>query len=80
MDDVPSLIEAYLAGARQGVAPGGLYVEGDVLYLDGWWQAAFRLATDAYLVQAEPPPSSTHAIEPPPEPIVWTSIIGRTTG
>jgi hypothetical protein len=63
MDDVPSLIEAYLAGARQGVAPGGLYVEGDVLYLDGWWQAAFRLATDAYLVQAEPPPSSTHAIE-----------------
>lgn len=62
MDDAPSLVEAYLDGARAGLGTG-LYVEGDVLYLNGWWQAAFRLAEDAYLVQAEPPPSPTDVID-----------------
>lgn len=62
MDDAPTLIEAFLDGARTGLAPG-LYVEGDVLYLDGWWQAAFRLAEDAFIVQAEPPPSPTDVVD-----------------
>lgn len=62
MDDAPTLIESFLDGARTGLGPG-LYVEGDVLYLDGWWQAAFRLAEDVFIVQAEPPPSPTDVID-----------------
>lgn len=62
MDDAPTLIEAFLEGARTGLGPR-LYVEGDVLYLDGWWQAAFRLAENVFLVQAEPPPSPTDVVD-----------------
>lgn len=62
MDDAPTLVEAFLDGARTGLAPG-LYVEGDVLYLDGWWQAAFRVAEDVFIVQAEPPPSPTDVVD-----------------
>lgn len=63
MQDVPGLIEAYLDGARSGRALGGLYIEGDVLCVDGWWQAACRLAEHAFILRAESPPSATHALE-----------------
>lgn len=63
MHDVPGLIESYLDGACSGRAPGGLYVEGDVLCVDGWWQAACRLAEDVFIVRVASPPSSPHALE-----------------
>lgn len=62
MDTAQDLIEAFLDGARTGVAPG-LYIEGQVLYLSGYWQAAFRLSDEACIVQAEPPPEPTDVID-----------------
>lgn len=49
------LIEAYVQGAGDGSVPG-LQVQGDVLYVGGWWHAALRIAKDVYIVRAEPPP------------------------
>lgn len=56
------LIQAFLHGARHGTA-GRLYVEADALYLDGWWQVAFRLAPDAHIVSAEPPPEPVDVVD-----------------
>lgn len=62
MDEAAQLIESFLEGARRGLAPS-LYIEGDVLHLDGWWQAAFRLTDDVYLVRADPPPSPSDVVD-----------------
>jgi hypothetical protein len=60
--DEAELIEAFTAGARDGLA-GGVSVQGDVLSLDGWWHAALRLDDEVCLVRAEEPPSPTDALE-----------------
>lgn len=62
MNDATNLVEAYLDGARKGHAPN-LLIHGEVLYFHGWWQAAFRLADDAYIVRAEAPPAPTDVVE-----------------
>lgn len=60
--DEPDLVRSFIDGARAGTA-GGLLIEGDALLLDGWWQAAFRLADDAFLVRAEAPPVPTDLVD-----------------
>lgn len=62
MDDDDGLIHAFLNGATNGRG-SSLYVEGDALYLHGWWQAAFRLADDVYLANGEPPPDDTAVMD-----------------
>lgn len=49
------LVEAFVGGARDGSVPG-LQIQGDTLYVSGWWHAALRVAPDVYIVRAEPPP------------------------
>lgn len=65
MDDV-ELVEAFVGGARSGIADK-ISVDGDVLTLDGWWQAAFRLEDDAFIVRAEPPPEPAVALKRLPD-------------
>lgn len=57
-----ALVDAFVDGVRRGQA-GGLYVEGDVLHLEGMWQAVLRLDADAYLVRAEPPLGSAEVLD-----------------
>lgn len=71
MNETTNLVEAFLDGARKGLAPG-LYIEGDVLAFQGWWQAAYRLADDAYIVRAEPPPAPTDVLD-----VLATCLEGR---
>lgn len=49
------LVEAFVGGATSGSVPG-LQVQGDVLYVSGWWHAALRVAPDTFIVRAETPP------------------------
>ncbi len=58
MDDA-EVIRAFVAeGARRGFAPT-LHIEGDCLFFDGWWQAAFRVSPDVLAVRNEDPPGQT---------------------
>lgn len=49
------LVEAFVRGATSGSVPG-LQVQGDTLYVAGWWHAALRVSADAFIVRAETPP------------------------
>lgn len=54
MDD-RAVVEAFVAGAREGSGPT-IHLEGDVLMLAGWWQAVVRVQPDVFAVRNEPPP------------------------
>lgn len=56
------VIQAFVDGERRSQG-NALYVSGDALYLDGWWQAAFRLGDGALMLQSEPPPEPTPLID-----------------
>ncbi|CAN5128290.1 hypothetical protein BH18ACT4_BH18ACT4_15120 [soil metagenome] len=61
MDD-PEVIEAFVTmGARRAFGPS-LHIEGDALFLDGWWQTAFRVRHDAFVVRDEEPPRESDAL------------------
>lgn len=49
-------------GARTGFGPS-LHLEGDCLFLDGWWQVCFRISPTAFSVRNEDPPRETDARE-----------------
>lgn len=61
MDD-HDVILAFVEGNRRGQGPT-LTIAGDALYLDGWWQGAFRLSGDAVMVQSEPPPEPSPVVD-----------------
>ena len=48
-------------GARTAFGPS-LHLEGDCLFFDGWWQACFRIAPDAFALRNEAPPRETDAL------------------
>lgn len=55
-------MEAFLGqGARQAFGPT-LHVEGDGLFLNGWWHCAFRVAPDVFVVRNEEPPDDTKVL------------------
>lgn len=56
--DDDGVIEAFVSGTP-AVAGPTLHVERDILYCDGWWHVAFRLAGDVFLVRDEPTPDGT---------------------
>lgn len=62
MDRAADLVAAFVGGAQEGRS-GNLNIVGDVLYLDGWWQASLRLADDAFIVRAEPPPEPSGVLD-----------------
>ena len=45
-------------GARTAFGPS-LHLEGDCLFLDGWWQACFRISPQAFAIRNEPAPRET---------------------
>lgn len=45
-------------GARRAFGPT-LHIEGDCMFYDGWWQAAFRVAPTTFAVRNEEPPGET---------------------
>lgn len=58
MDDAQVLSAFALEGARKAFGPM-LHIEGDNLYLDGWWQASLRIAENTFIVRDEEPPVET---------------------
>ncbi|PLS75099.1 MAG: hypothetical protein CYG61_09335 [Actinobacteria bacterium] len=58
MDDAEVLAAFAGNGARKAFGPM-LHIEGDNLYLDGWWQASLRIADDTFIVRDEQPPVDT---------------------
>lgn len=60
--DDGQVVEAFAYGARQAFGPT-LHVEGDALLARGWWQAAFRVSPDTFIVNSEEPREETNAIE-----------------
>ncbi len=66
------VIEAFVSsGARQAFGPN-LHIEGDALFLHGWWHGAFRVAPDTFIVRNEEPPDDSRALED-----VAESLAGR---
>ena len=49
-------------GARTAFGPT-LHLEGDCLFLDGWWQACFRISPQAFALRNENPPRETDVLK-----------------
>jgi len=62
MDD-REVLEAFVEGGAQRAFGPTLHVEGDALFLDGWWHAAFRMAHDTFIVRDEEAPEGSDALE-----------------
>lgn len=57
------VIEVFVGGgARRAFGPR-LHVEGDGLFLDGWWQTAFRIAPGAFILRNEEGPRGSGAVQ-----------------
>ncbi|MDQ6615394.1 MAG: hypothetical protein M3083_11775 [Actinomycetota bacterium] len=62
MDD-RDVIETFItSGARRAFGPE-VHVEGDALFLAGWWQTAFRVAPGVFMLRNEEPPDGSSVIE-----------------
>jgi hypothetical protein len=48
-------------GARTAFGPT-THLEGDCLFLDGWWQVCFRVTPEVFAVRNEPPPRATDIV------------------
>jgi len=62
MEDAEVIAAFVSEGARRGFAPT-LHIEGDCLFYDGWWQAAFRVSPEVFAVRNEDPPGETTALD-----------------
>jgi hypothetical protein len=40
-----------------------LHIETDCLFVDGWWQASFRISPDVFSIRNEPPPRETDVLQ-----------------
>ena len=57
------MVQAFVAGgARRAFGPS-LHVEGDGLFVEGYWHAAFRIAPDTFIVRTEAPPEGSAVLE-----------------
>ena len=62
MEDA-EVIRAFVSeGARRGFGPT-LHLEGDCLFFDGWWQAAFRVSPEVFSVRNEDTPGETTVLD-----------------
>ena len=53
------MLDALISGAARRAFGPTLHIEGDCLFFDGWWQAAFRISPDTFAIRAEEPPGDT---------------------
>ncbi len=57
------VIAAFLHdGARTAFGPS-THLEGDCLFLDGWWQICFRVSPDVFSVRRDAPPRDTDIVD-----------------
>ncbi len=49
-------------GVRTAFGPSS-HLEGDCLFLDGWWQVCFRVSPEVFSIRRDPPPRPTDLIE-----------------
>lgn len=54
--DDREVLESFAAGGVKRAFGPRVHAEGDALFIDGWWQAAFRVAEGVYIVRAEEVP------------------------
>ncbi|MBW3574196.1 MAG: hypothetical protein KY450_04915 [Actinobacteria bacterium] len=57
------VIEALVVGGARQAFGSALHIEGDLLVLDGWWEAAFRVAPTTFAVRDEPPPGGSTVLD-----------------
>ena len=62
MEDSQVIAAFVHEGARTAFGPS-VHLEGDCLFLDGWWQACFRISPEAFAVRNEAPPRDTDVLE-----------------
>ena len=57
------VLEAFTGeGARRAFGPS-VHIEGDILFFDGYWQAALRVSPRTIAVRAEEPPEATDVLD-----------------
>ena len=57
------MVQAFVEeGAKRAFGPS-LHIEGDVLFYDGWWQAAVRVSPRVFAVRGEEPPDETPVLQ-----------------
>ncbi len=62
MEDKEVIAAFVHEGARTAFGPS-THLEGDCLFLDGWWQVCFRVSLDTFAIRNDPPPRETDVIE-----------------
>lgn len=61
MEDSEVIVTFIHDGARTAFGPS-LHLEGDCLFIDGWWQACFRISPKAFAIRNEAPPRETDVL------------------
>ncbi len=62
MEDKEVISAFVYEGARTAFGPTA-HLEGDCLFLDGWWQVCFRVSPQVFAIRNEPPPRETDIIQ-----------------
>ncbi|MGI8808317.1 MAG: hypothetical protein ACR2KK_10825 [Acidimicrobiales bacterium] len=62
MEDREAIAAFVHEGARTAFGPT-THLEGDCLFLDGWWQVCFRVSPEVFAIRNEPPPRETDIIQ-----------------
>lgn len=62
MEDKEVIAAFVHEGARTAFGPT-THLEGDCLFLDGWWQVCFRVSPQVFAIRNEPPPRETDIIQ-----------------
>lgn len=60
--DDRQVIDAFLTGGAKRSFGPSLHIEGDALFLSGWWHAAFRVAEGVFAVRNEEPREEAPAL------------------
>jgi len=62
MEDKEVIAAFIHEGARTAFGPS-THLEGDCLFLDGWWQVCFRVSQDTFAIRRDTPPRESDVIE-----------------
>ncbi len=57
------VLEAFVAEGAKRAFGSSLHIEGDVLFYDGWWQAALRVSPRVFAVRDEETPGDSKVLE-----------------
>jgi len=66
------VVAAFVRGEPKTAFGPSLHIETDCLFVDGWWQASFRISPEVFSIRKEPPPRETDVLE-----LVAEELAGR---